>query len=363
MKVVVMRTGGVSTYLHLMVIREPNDWNMTYTWTMCIRDSSNATVFTGTFYYTVGRDPDVMRYVFNVGSLPDGVYKVDIYNWSDCNPTMEVTTYSYYIHKVSNVSSLVLPADFWSGSHKFFILYAYNGKLFWIYDENISAVIIPKGIPIYAEITDSSGNAFVDSIVAYDAVTYVEPNMRVPFMATYTIKVDQPKAGDIVSNVQNAVGFMYGATVQQVDDYTIKIIIAKTEPGIDPLTAAVIIMVAAAAIAWAFAWSYVRVQEINLQAKALDTAKPAIDVAADAYQRYINDIRRCRPDDKQCIDLAQYKWFPVIQGANALVGKIISAGLPAYQCNGLNIGGACIPWWVVGIMVFVAGLMVISALK
>jgi hypothetical protein len=364
MKAVLNRSGAIASYLNVWTIREPSDWEMTYTWTICIRDSNNNVVFSQQFYHAVGTDPDVKLTTFNLTNLQDGEYKVDLYIWSDCNPPEGVTTYSYYIHKVSNVSTLVLSSDVWSSDTRVFILYVYDGKLFWIYDVDVTGTPIPIGIPVYAEITDGAGNAFVGSITASDMATYIEPNMRVPFMATYTIKVDQPRAGDVVGYVKDVIGFMHGVTFQVVDDYTFNIVIAKTEPGI-PVMAIVAIALAVAAIVWAVAWAVVRVNEINLQAKALDSAKPAVDIASQAYQMYINEVSRCRKDDLQCIQLAQYKWFPIIQQSSALAGKILAAGLPAQPttCNGLNVSGVCIPWWVVGLMVFVGALMVISALK
>jgi len=33
------------------------------------------------------------------------------------------------------------------------------------------------------------------------------------------------------------------------------------------------------------------------------------------------------------------------------------------QCGGLNLGGVCVPWWVIGIVAFVAVLMVIVLVR
>jgi hypothetical protein len=332
---------------------------------VCIKDSSNNVVYSQQFAYDVDVDPNVKEYVFDVSSLGDGVYRVDIYNWTNCNPPSDVISYTYYIHKVSGGSTLTLSGSWNYDYNRWFILYVYNGKLFIIYDENVSGVPIPMGIPVYAEITDGDGNAFVGSVTASYATTWIEPNMKVPFMATFTIKVDQPKAGDIVRYVQDVVGFMHGAAVQLVDDYTFNIVVAKTEPGVLPIVAYAIIAAAAAAIAWAVAWGVVRVSEISLQAKALDSAKPALDISVEAYKNYNNEVSKCAPNDMQCITNAQYKWFPLIQSANALATKIMNAGLPAQPttCDGIKLGGTCVPWWVVAVAVFLAGLLVISAVK
>jgi hypothetical protein len=322
-------------------------------------------VYSKQFAYDVGYDPNVKEYVFDVSSLGDGVYRVDIYNWTDCSPPSNVISYTYYIHKVGGGSTLTLSGSWDYDYNRWFILYAYDGKLFVIYDENVSGVPIPMGIPVYAEITDGNGNAFVGSVTASYATTWIEPNMKVPFMATFTIKVDRPKAGDLVMNIQNVVGLMYGATVQLVDDYTFNIVIAKTEPGIPALVAYAIIAAAGAAIAWAVAWGVARVSEINLQAKALDSAKPVLDISAEAYKNYVNEVSKCAPNDMQCITVTQYKWFPLIQSANALVAKLLNAGLPVQPttCDGLKISGVCVPWWVVAVAIFVAGLLVVAAVK
>jgi hypothetical protein len=366
MKFVVKRTGAVRSGLHVVVIREPDDPLACAALTLCVRDSSGNVVYSKQFGYDVGIDPDVKEYVFDVSFLSDGVYKVDIYNWTDCNPTWDfIDKATYYIHKVSSGSTLMLSSSWNYNNNKWLILYVYDGKLFVIYDENVSGVTIPMGIPVYAEITDGNGNAFVGSVTASYAVTWIEPNMKVPFMAIFTIKLDKPRAGELVRHIYNVLGFMHGAAVQLVDDYTFNIVIVKTEPGIPPLVAYAIIALAGAAIAWAVAWGVVRVSEINLQAKALDSAKPAIDIAAEAFKNYSNEVSKCAPNDMQCVTYAQYKWFPLIQSANALATKIINAGLPVQPttCDGLKLSGVCVPWWVVAVAIFLGGLLVIAAVK
>jgi len=365
MKVVVKRTGAVRSGLYVVVIREPSDPPASIPWTVCIKDSSNNVVYSQQFAYDVGVDPNVKEYVFDVSSLGDGVYRVDIYNWTNCNPPSDTISYTYYIHKVSGGSTLTLSGSWNYDYNRWFILYVYDGKLFIIYDENVSGVPIPMGIPVYAEITDWDGNAFVGSVTASYATTWIEPNMKIPFMAIFTIKVDKPNAGDIVRYVQDVVGFMYGAAVQLVDDYTFNIVIAKTEPGIPALVLYAIIAAAGVAITGIVTWGVVRVSEINLQAKALDSAKPALDIAAEAFKNYENEVKKCAPNDTQCITNAQYKWFPLMQTANALVTKIINAGLPMQPttCDGLKLSGVCVPWWVVAVAIFLAGLLVISAVK
>jgi len=366
MIVVVKRTGAVRSGLYVVVIRESSDPLATLTFTLCVRDSSNNVVYSRQFNYSVGGDPDVKEYVFDVSSLPDGVYKVGIYNWNDCNPTWDFVIKSeYYIHKVGGGSTLTLSGSWNYDNNRWFILYAYDGKLFWMYDENVAGVPIPVGVPVYAEVTDGSGNAFVGSVTASYAVTYIEPNMKVPFMATFTIKVDKPKARDIMIGFRDAVGLMYGATVQLVDDYTFNVVIAKTEPGLEPVTAAIIILAILTIAGIAYAVYDIKINEIKLQAKALDSAKPALDIAADAYMNYKNEVKQCPNGDMQCVLNAQTKWVPFIQGANALATKILNAGLPMQPatCDGLKLSGICVPWWVVAIAVFLAGLLVIAAVK
>jgi hypothetical protein len=322
-------------------------------------------VYNNQFVYNPGFDPDVKEYVFDVSSLSDGVYRVDIYNWTNCSPPSSVESYSYYIHKMGGGSTLTLSGSWDYEVNRWFIIYAYDGILFFIYDTNVSGVPIPLGVPVYVEITDRNGNAFVGSVVASSAWTYVEPNMKVPFMATFSIRLDRPEAGRVVEYVNNGVGFIYGATVRLVDDYTFDIVVVKTGSGIEPVTLLAIglIVFGGALIAWVVGSTITRVSEINLQVKALENAGPAIDVAVDAYQRYVKDIENC--SDMACVEIAQRKWLPFVQSANALVGSIITAGIPVHPatCDGLRLGGVCVPWWVVAVAVFLAGLLVISAVK
>ena len=364
MKIVLKKTGAIRTGLYVVVIREPNDPLASFPWTLCIKDSSGNVVYNNSFVYAPGIDPDVREYTFNVSALGDGVYKVDIYNWNNCSPPSHIQRYSYFIHKVDG-STLTLSGSWDYDVNRWFIIYAYDGKLFFIYDADVSGVPIPLGIPVYAEITDRNGNAFVGSIVASSASTNIEPNMKVPFMATFSIKLDRPEAARIVDYINDGVGFMRGATAQLVDDYTVNIVIAKTEPGLPPLTVFGIglSLFGGGLIAWAVGSTVTRISEINLQAEALRSAKPAIDIAADAYQRYTKEVENC--SDMACIERAQRKWLPFVQGANALVGSIVAAGIPVQpsRCDGLKLSGICVPWWVVAIAIFLAGLLVISAVK
>ena len=365
MRVVLKKTGAVRTGLYVVVIREPNDPLASFPWAVCIKDSSNNVVYNSQFVYTPGFDPDVREYVFDVSSLSGGVYRVDIYNWTNCSPPSSVERYSYFIHKVDGGSTLTLSGSWDYEVNRWFIIYAYDGMLFFIYDADVSGVPIPLGVPVYVEITDRNGNAFVGSVVASSAWTYVGPNMKVPFIATFSIRLDRPEAGRVVEYLNNGVGFIYGATVRLVNDYTVDIVIAKTRPGIEPMTILAIglIVFGGALIAWVVGSTITRVSEINLQVEALRSAKPAIDIAADAYQRYVKDLENC--SDMACVERAQRKWLPFVQGANALVGSIITAGIPVQPatCDGLRLSGVCVPWWVVGIAIFLAGLLVISAVR
>jgi len=369
MKVVLKKTGAVRSGLYVVVIREPDDPRASIPWIVCIRDSNDNVVYSQRFAYDVDYDPDVKEYVFDVSSLSDGIYRVNIYNWTDCNPPSNVVSYMYYIHKVSGGSTLTLSGSWNYDVNKWFMLYVYDGKLFAIYDENVTGVPIPMGIPVYAEITDGNGNAFVGSVTASYAVTYVEPNIKVPFMVTYTIKVDQPMANAVMLAFRDVVGLMHGATVQLIDDYTFNIVIAKTEPGLGIIPAIIIIagLAAASFITWTVTSAIVRINEINLQVKSLESAKPAVDIATESFKNYENEVKKCAPNDMQCVSNAQAKWLPFVQSSNALVTKILNAGLPLQQqpatCDGLKLSGVCVPWWVVAVAIFLAGLLVIAAVK
>jgi hypothetical protein len=376
MKVIVKNSGAIGNNLDLLAIREPSDQGMvTLIHTVCVKDSSGTVVYSQSFNYSVGYDPDVKEYTFDVSTLNEGVYTVDIYQGADCNPPpntlIPVKHYTYYIHKVSYRSSLVM-GGFWNyDNNRWLVLYVYNGKLFWVYDMNVSGVPIPVNIPVYVEVVDGDGSGFVGSVTSSSMYTYIEPNIKVPFMATFTIKLDQPRARDFMLAIRDTIGFMYGATVQLVDDYTFNIVFVKTEPG---AYAIALIFIAAVALILGYLWYDVNIKEVNYKTEVLsfkrevwETVKPVFDIARESFNNYKNEVSQCPKGDMQCVLNAQAKWMPFTQAANALAGQAIANIMTMQQqpaaCDGLRLGGVCVPWWVVAVAIFLAGLLVIAAVK
>ena len=244
---------------------------------------------------------------------------------------------------------------------RIFTIYEYDGKLFTKYLVNTSDTVIPYDVPVYIEAADGSGNAFVGAVRGRDTI-YIRPNMRVPFMAIFTIKLDQPRAIDFARHVQRYIGLMRGAAVYIVDDYTFNIVITKTEPGISPKLALILGALTGIGVGFLAAGG-VRIVEIGVQGKALENAKQVADILNDTWRRYTEELSQCPENDIECVERVQRKWFPLIQILSALLGNLYMLGFRMESCNGVNVGGICVPWWVVAIAVFLAGLLVISVVK
>ena len=345
---------------YITVIREPQDVLSEYPLTVCIRNQMGVVVASRSFVYRP--DEDIRQFAVDVSGLGEGVYWVDVYNWNGCTPPLNILFFRYLMHKVSDEATVSFEGFNYARMHVFAV-YVYDGKLFWKYLINTSDMAVPRDVPVYIEATDISRNAFVGSVRGSGTIQ-VRPNMRIPFMATFTIKLNQPRAREVAKHVQRYVGLMHGVAVQLVDDYTFNIVITKTEPGIKPLIAFIIGAAFGAGFGFV-ATGGVRVVEVSVQGKALETVKQAVDIAEDAWQRYTNEVEQCPPGDMQCIQATQFKWLSFIQSLNALVGNLTLAGFPMGRvgCDGLNVGGVCIPWWMVGLIIFIAGLMVVAVLR
>jgi hypothetical protein len=344
--------------LYVSVVREPGDAPGSYPFTVCIRDSRGNVVLSRSFVYD--STEDVKTYAVNVDSLREGVYRVDIYNWNDCNPPSGVTTFRYWLHRIT--SGAYLSFDGWDYSRMFvFIMYVYDGKLFWQHLINTSDVIVPSNVPVHIEASDVSGNGFVGTVRG-SGVVYVRPNTRVPFMAVFRIRYRDPVSRDVVSAFSGFLWMMRSTYVNLVDDRTVEIGIVKIEPGVSWLAAAVIVVAAVGGFA-AWRWSQVRVEEVRVEEKKIETAKPLIDAMTSAYRNFENELSMCSPGDFNCVANVQKMWMPVLNTLSSNVGMLMCAGIPLRSCDGVSVGGVCVPWWVVAVAVFIAGLLVISALK
>jgi len=350
--------GWVSPF-YLNVIREPTDIPGSYPFTVCIKDSSGSVVLSKSFTYDFTRD--VETFAVDVSSLSEGVYKVYIYNWTDCNPPSNVPTFVYWLHYISGGTYLSL--DGWDYRRTYmFMLYVYDGKLFWQYWINTSDVVIPSGVPVYLEVTDGSGNAFVGSVTGSGGTVYLRPNMKIPFIAIFRIRYEDKVVPDILRAFSGFVWMMKNSYVDMVDDYTIEIGVVKTEPGF-PVFAVIAIGLILLGAFGIWAWHDSNVKNAEVESKRLDYAKVLIDRISNAYDKMSQLVNLCNPNDMNCIMKAVQTWYPVVQTLSSNIQLLQSMGITPTACNGLNLGGVCVPWWVVAVAIFLAGLLVIAAIK
>jgi len=350
--------GWVSPF-YLNVIRETTDIPGSYPFTVCIKDSSGRVVLSKSFTYDFTRD--VETFAVDVSSLSEGVYRVYIYNWTDCNPPSNVRTFVYWLHYISGGTYLSL--DGWDYSRTYmFILYVYDGKLFWQYKINTSDAIIPSGVPVHLEVTDGYGNGFVGSVTGSGGTVYVRPNTKVPFMVVFRIRYEDKVVPDILRAFSGFIWMLKNSYIDMIDDYTIEIGVVKIEPGIYPSAVRTIgpLLVGAFGI---WAWHDSNVKNAEVENKRLEYTKPLIDRIVYAYDRMTQSLSLCSPNDQNCMLNVIQTWYPMIQTMSTVAGLMTALGLPLTKCDGLRLGGVCVPWWVVAVAIFLAGLLVIAAVK
>jgi uncharacterized membrane protein YciS (DUF1049 family) len=355
MKIGVPATGPLGDRFEVWTVREPDDPLASVPWIVCIRDSSNNVVYSRQVYHDIGIDPDIKVHLIDITSLSQGVYRVDIYDWVNCDPPLGVDTYSIYIHKKTSGTVLFGLAGSWYPDRQYiFTVYVAYGRLFY-QSSSERAVFIPANANVFVEVTGSDGSAYV-GVVNTSSDVRVAPNASIPFMARLRFTLDMPKALDVARAYANVVGFARGVAVKVVDDYTFDIIIAKSEFGLGPLVAALVILGFVAVIVWGVAL----IVGFTVELEKVNTIKKLSDERKEVVQRYLNEYDMCTDDS--CRRYVHEKYLPIIQGYDAAIGAL-SSTLATGACNGVNIGGICVPWWVVGIVVFLAGLLVIAALK
>jgi hypothetical protein len=380
MIVVPENTWDIDT-IYLRLIRERYDYFGTLYFTVCIKDSGGNVVLTRTIAYDTQNEPDVAVRYIDIGGLRDGVYMMDVVSGLSCsyeNSLIPVPVYTYLIHKTSSYGAVLFQGSGWNyrdlKSTGVLAMYVYNGKLFWIYKNNVTALPVPKDVPIYIEYATSNMQGFVGVVTVRDRHVRVDPNVNIPFYAEFEIKINKPKAMELIDRMRYMVGLMSGASIRVVNDYTFSIVIAKTEPGLSWIAGLVllgIVGISSLAVTKVVSdWRDVEVSHVNLKVKVLEIVEPVVAVATDAWRRYVEEVEQCAKDDLDCVQRAQYKWFPLAQGASALAGKVVSVGVSdgvsdrmRTRCSGLNIGGVCVPWWVVAVAIFLAGLLVISVVR
>jgi len=356
MKVGVPATGPLGDRFEVWTIREPTDPLMSVPWAVCIRDSSNNLVYIDQVYHNVGIDPDIKVHLVDITSLSQGIYRVDIYNWTSCSPPSGVDTYSVYIHrKTSGTVSFGLHGSWYPEEQYIFTVYVADGRLFYQSSSN-RAVFIPANADVFVEVTGSDDKAYV-GVVNTSSDTRVVPNTSVPFMARLRFTLDRPKAWDVAREYASVVGFGRGVVVNVVDDYTFDIVIAKSEFGLSVVVAVLIGLAIVAAIVWGVAL----IVGFSVDLRLTNVLERVVDERNEVVRQYKAEYDACTDDD--CRRRVQEKYLPVMQSYDAVIGALLSRIGRVGRCDGINLGGVCVPWWVVGIAIFLAGLLVISAVK
>jgi len=289
----------------------------------------------------------------------EGIYNMEIYY--EPYSTNRCSKQEYFIAKyLIHATLAAMPVRFdetWQGNGRWLAMWVHDGRLFWTYRSNTRYIYLPPGVTAAIEVVDDAGNAFVGTVTVTEP-TPISPNASVPFMARITITLDQPRAFSFVRGLTDFGGFVYGATVQAVDDYTVEIIIVKTGPGLSALAALAIMAIAAFCV-----WMLydVRVREINasVEIKRLETVEPLVKRYTAILDKYIEEISKAKSEQE--VKNVQAKYLGALQTTAALVGQVYASGIG--RCDGVKIGETCVPWWVIGIGIFVAGLMVVSVLK
>jgi hypothetical protein len=345
---------GFLDQFRLRVIKEHNDRPGTYNFTVCVKDLTDELVLTRNFVYNTDNDAD--EFVIDLGSLSSGLYKVDIFNYNGCFPPPGVLSFTYWLHRI--MSGPVLSFEGWTagGRLRAIIFYVFNNRLFWKYLNNVYDTVIPANVQVYIEAADEYGDGFVGSVSTSYYAT-VRPNTKVPFLASFKFRYENPVARDIVKSFSGLVWSMRSFYVNLVDNYTIELGIVKTEPGPKPV---VILLLSAVilAIGW-FAYD-ATIRWIQLEHRKLDNVAPLINMYNDAYSRFTNALNACG-NDLNCIAQVEKLWYTVLQSISSNIWYLM--GSAPLRCDGIRLGVVCVPWWVVGVAIFLAGLMVISVVR
>ncbi|MFZ8811065.1 MAG: hypothetical protein ACO2PN_23530 [Pyrobaculum sp.] len=355
MKVGIPATGPLGDRFEVWTIREPTDPLMSVTWSVCIKDSGGSVVHSEQIYHRVGIDPDTKIHPIDITDLERGIYRVDIYNWVNCNPPPGTDTYSVHIHRRTSRSVMFGMDGSWYPDRQYiFTVYVADGKLFYQSSSN-RAVFIPANVDVFVEVTGSDGYAYV-GVVNTSSDMRVMPNASIPFEAKLRFTLDRPKAWDVARAYANVIGFGRGVVVNVVDDYTFDLIIAKSELGLPPLVIGLAILGIIAVIVWGAAL----IIRFTVDLKLTNIMESMVNERNELVREYKAEYDVCTDDN--CRRRVQEKYLPIIQGYDATIGALLSR-LGTGVCNGVNIGGVCVPWWVMGVAIFLAGLLVISVVR
>jgi len=345
MRIAVPATGPLGDRLEVWTVREADDPRASIPWYVCIRRLDGTVVYEQQIYHDVDFDPDVKIHTIDITSLGSGVYLVNVYNWTDCNPPSGTETYVFYIHKGADTIWVRMHVDWFHMDSYMFTMYVYDGKLFY-QSKSGRAVSVPRGADVYVEATAGDGRAFV-GVVNASSDYVVSPNAYIPFKATVTIRFNNPVAWEVARFMTFPVRHV---AVSVVDDYTIKLMFVKTEVGLPPLVAGLLILGMVAVIAVSAAvivsmWVSVEVGRQQIIDKLVDERNKVVDA-------YLNEVGQCT--DEQCVNITQSKYMPILSSINEVIGEVYGK-----TCDGVELFGSCIPWYVfVIVAAFIIALLI-----
>jgi len=361
-----MKIGVPSTLVgdrfEILTVREPNDPETTIYWTICIFNMSNTVVFMDVLMHRVGIDNDIKSHMEIIDHLSSGVYRVHVYYgnhlFSGCDSIPEdQLRYVFYIHKAgSDVVTLSMHSSWYPEREHIFIMYVRDGIPFYTSSTG-RAVGIPVNTDVFVEVTGSDNKAFV-GVVNTSSDISVLPNTTIPFRAVLRIRLNVPLARYVANAYAEMLGFGRGVIVNVVDDYTFELEIIKTEVGLSGVAAAIAILLLVVVLAMIVAVIVSMVVSVDQEKLAI--IKDLIEKRERLVNNFMNEYDACG-NDEYCRRRVERKYLHLWQGYDSAIGSLSRFGIGA--CNGINLGNICVPWWVVAIAIFLAGLLVISAVK
>jgi len=361
MKVGVPATGPLGDRFEVWTIREPGDPQTTIKWTMCVFDSNNRLVLMDVLSHTVGTDPDIKVHVEDITNIGYGVFRVNVYygdylvSGCDAAPADQLK-YVFFIHRPELGTVWLMMDQSWYPERNYiFTMYVLNGIPFY-QSTSSRSVDIPANADVFVEITGSDNNAYV-GIVNTSSDIRVVPNTTIPFRAVLKFKIDKPYAQFVASMYANLLGFGRGIVVNVVDDYTFELEIVKSEVGMYNIVAALLIFMFVALLAW----FVVNIVSMVVEIATIASINVMVNRRIELENRFLNEYNQCTDDN--CRRNVENKYLPLLQGYDAIIGGLVRALQRTGQCDGLRLGGVCVPWWVVAVAVFLAGLLVIAAVK
>ena len=346
MRIAIPSTGPLGDRFEVWTVREADDPLISYPWTVCVRRLDGSLVHEQQVYHDVGFDPDIKIHLIDITNLSSGVYLVNVYNWNNCDPPSGTETYSVYIQKGGDTVWARMHSDWFPKRNYIFAMYVYDGKIFY-YTHSGRAIPIPRGVDTYLEITGSDGKAFV-GVVNTNNDYVISPNAYIPFKSTVRIKFDKPVAWNVARSFAFPVRHV---AVSVVDDYTVELMFVKTDVGIAPLVAGIVMLALVAVTAVAVA--YIVSMQVSVEIGRQKIVDKLIEERNRVVEMYVNEVNRCT--DEQCINQVQMKYIPIIASVNETIGEVYGK-----TCDGVELFGSCIPWYVfVIIAAFVVALLVV----